>query len=730
MGGHSGPSTPAGPLVLNADGVAVGCFVQVDKRAPGAASPEWHRAEILSIRGGGIAYYVHFDGFNKRLDEWVKRDRIDFATVQLPQSKAAAAAAAKKSAASKKGGSGSGDSKTPLAKKIASKKLLDLSFKRRLSTDPAALAPPAPQAQSVPAKLAASAKAAKALGKGRAASPASSARSTRTTPEHSDNENDHDDSMSIDEGNSMAVDSIGTIVILWQGFSGLTQLSFTEGNDDDEVASNQSMRRSARGSNAPSKLSTSVRRQDSPLKDDHDEDHSDGEERDHDHDDSERRVGNDEDNDSVAPGQSTRGDGDDETGSAAAGPNGPGGPATFSKEKEIEKLRTSGSMTQSVTEISRVKNIDKIIMGANEVETWYFSPYPEEFTYSDAVYICQFCLEPYGSLKPFERHRTKCLMRHPPGNEIYRKDDLSFFEIDGRKQKKYCRNLCLLSKLFLDHKTLYYDVDPFMFYIMTKNDDVGQHIIGYFSKEKQSAEEYNLACILTLPQNQRMGYGKVLIQFSYELSKIERKTGSPEKPLSDLGLLSYRSYWADVILEILYKYKGEILISEISDMTAICSEDIIHTLQALDMVKYYKGQYILCLSEKNMEYHEKNMKKTRIKIDPVSVVAIAHLMRSNLVTCSHVSVGYRPSSSSINFGLFNRANKTLLRNACACVAAPVTENDYLMRYIQTEVMNSFLSVCSKKEKDAIDISTNLRIMVASLSRRKRNTAFAASLACM
>ncbi|ORY43792.1 Esa1 histone acetyltransferase domain complexed with coenzyme A [Rhizoclosmatium globosum] len=227
-------------------------------------------------------------------------------------------------------------------------------------------------------------------------------------------------------------------------------------------------------------------------------------------------------------------------------------------------------------------NIDKIIMGANEVETWYFSPYPEEFTYSDAVYICQFLL-----------------MRHPPGNEIYRKDDLSFFEIDGRKQKKYCRNLCLLSKLFLDHKTLYYDVDPFMFYIMTKNDDVGQHIIGYFSKEKQSAEEYNLACILTLPQNQRMG-----------------KTGSPEKPLSDLGLLSYRSYWADVILEILYKYKGEILISEISDMTAICSEDIIHTLQALDMVKYYKGQYILCLSEKNMEYHEKNMKKTRIKIDP------------------------------------------------------------------------------------------------------------------
>ena len=48
--------------------------------------------------------------------------------------------------------------------------------------------------------------------------------------------------------------------------------------------------------------------------------------------------------------------------------------------------------------------------------------------------------------------QTKCKLRHPPGTEIYRKDNIQFFELDGRKHQDYCMNLCLLSKLFLDHK--------------------------------------------------------------------------------------------------------------------------------------------------------------------------------------------------------------------------------------------------------------------------------------
>uniref|UniRef100_A0A8C1HL61 Histone acetyltransferase KAT5 n=1 Tax=Cyprinus carpio carpio TaxID=630221 RepID=A0A8C1HL61_CYPCA len=241
--------------------------------------------------------------------------------------------------------------------------------------------------------------------------------------------------------------------------------------------------------------------------------------------------------------------------------------------------------------VTRMKNIDCIELGRHRLKPWYFSPYPQELTGLPILYLCEYCLKYLKSLKCLQRHLT------------------------------YSQNLCLLAKCFLDHKTLYYDTDPFLFYVMTEYDSKGFHIVGYFSKEKESTEDYNVACILTLPPYQRRGYGKLLIEFSYELSKVEGKTGTPEKPLSDLGLLSYRSYWTQTILEILMNLKPEngerpqITINEISEITSVKKEDVISTLQYLNLINYYKGQYILTLSEDIVEGHERAMQKRHLRID-------------------------------------------------------------------------------------------------------------------
>jgi len=63
--------------------------------------------------------------------------------------------------------------------------------------------------------------------------------------------------------------------------------------------------------------------------------------------------------------------------------------------------------------------------------------------------------------------------------------------------------------------------------------------------------------------------GKFLMSVSYELSKREGTTGSPEKPLSDLGKISYRSYWAHVVLNLFTNQERikNITVSDISRMT-------------------------------------------------------------------------------------------------------------------------------------------------------------------
>ena len=129
----------------------------------------------------------------------------------------------------------------------------------------------------------------------------------------------------------------------------------------------------------------------------------------------------------------------------------------------------------SITHL-KIKRIESIEIGNHEIECWYFSPYPEAYQVSK-LFICEFCLKYYRSAAELDRHSLICPHAHPPGVEIYRDGYLLMYEVDGNKEIEYCQNLCLMAKLFIEHKTIYYDTYPFFFYVLCEEDEEGSHIV-------------------------------------------------------------------------------------------------------------------------------------------------------------------------------------------------------------------------------------------------------------
>lgn len=222
--------------------------------------------------------------------------------------------------------------------------------------------------------------------------------------------------------------------------------------------------------------------------------------------------------------------------------------------------------------------------------------YPLIYYNQKTLYTCDNCLETLADYYSFMRHHNKCTDRLI-GVLVYedKMDRITIHRINGEIDKNYCRRLCMLAKLFLEHKTLFYDVEPFLFYVLHYRNK----FVGYFSKEKIS--KYNLSCIVVLPVFQGKGFGTFMIDVSYCLSIGNRETGTPEKPLSKQGLASYQAYWKYVVYYKVLGMKNQVSIMEIANATGLSENDVVYSLEMLDFIKKNNNEYYLQVEERSFK---------------------------------------------------------------------------------------------------------------------------------
>lgn len=115
---------------------------------------------------------------------------------------------------------------------------------------------------------------------------------------------------------------------------------------------------------------------------------------------------------------------------------------------------------------------------------------------------------------------------------------------------------------------------------------------------------------------------KFYLKLGYLLSKKEGKPGGPEKPLSDLGNLSYTRYWRLKILEILLSTPSarKINFKDISDKTGISELDIVETLQSMGMIIFEKGKYLLRFDKSKAQQLLKNHQSKNYPVPSYSLL--------------------------------------------------------------------------------------------------------------
>lgn len=93
--------------------------------------------------------------------------------------------------------------------------------------------------------------------------------------------------------------------------------------------------------------------------------------------------------------------------------------------------------------------------------------------------------------------------------------------------------------------------------------------------------------------------------------------------------MSYRSYWTRQILHTLRTHGHHLSIKDIAEVTSIRTDDIVTSLQSLNLIKYWKGDHIIAVTSRIVDEHMRLIDDSKfIDVDATRLHWEPHVQKS------------------------------------------------------------------------------------------------------
>lgn len=269
-----------------------------------------------------------------------------------------------------------------------------------------------------------------------------------------------------------------------------------------------------------------------------------------------------------------------------------GAPALFAHQNQHQQPQQQHNTTEPVLEPVLACDADP----QHALRPARSSAAVRQGVWLETLYVCPFCFRHTAQPAAMNIHITKCSMAHTlPGKVMYSHDGTVIRKVRGFKYPLMCQNMCSAAKLFLEHKSVFYCLTQYDFYIAYQTLDGIETPMGFFSRELGSWEGNNLSVLCVFPCYQRRGIGSILVRFSYRLSQYEQTISGPERPLSAFGQRCYLRHWATRIGQAVVfgplNGQSHLTLRIISKATGFRTGDIVLALDHMGVLLLHKGSW-------------------------------------------------------------------------------------------------------------------------------------------